>query len=95
MLGGSGCQGKRSCQEKPGGDDGDAHTADQSESSPLVRHPSHPASIQSPLVRNSPATHGRQASMTRDCARLELKVGPTLLIIFFKSLSVETYCPVW
>lgn len=42
MLGGSGCQGKRSCQEKPGGDDGDAHTADQSESSPLVRHPSHP-----------------------------------------------------
>lgn len=39
MLGGSGCQGKRSCQEKPGGDDGDAHAADQSESSPFVLPP--------------------------------------------------------
>lgn len=40
---------------KPGGDDGDAHSSDQSGSSPLDRP--------SPAVRNSPATHGRQQGM--------------------------------
>lgn len=37
MLGGSGCQGKRSCQENREETTGTRTEADQSESSPLVR----------------------------------------------------------
>lgn len=47
---------------KPGGDDGDAHAADQSKSSPLMRPRS--------AVRNSPATHGRQVGMAGASALL-------------------------
>lgn len=62
---------------KPGGDDGDAHAADQSKSSPLVRP--------RPVVRNSPATHGRQVGMAGDCVLLTYltKIEHRLQIFIF------------
>ncbi|KAM3613856.1 uncharacterized protein V6R79_005981 [Siganus canaliculatus] len=53
---------------KPGGDNGDAHNADQSQSSPLVCAPS---PYHSPMVRNSPAPHGRQLDKHIPGARCE------------------------
>jgi len=58
MLGGSGCQGKRSCQENREETMGTRKPADQSESSPSPF----------PVVRIWPATHGRPLCIARDCA---------------------------
>lgn len=70
MLGGSGCQGKRSCQENREETTGTRTEADQSESSPLVRPPP-----PRPVVRNSPATHGRQLGMARTVYAWRVSLG--------------------
>lgn len=72
---------------KPGGDDGDAHTR-----GPIREQCARPSPA-SLVVRNSPATHGRQRSMARDCGLLACRTGikDCAQISFhpFKLLSVE------
>lgn len=91
MIGGSGCQGKRSCQGRAGGDDGDAHVARQSGSSPLVPVSAPPQPLPHPPNRSAcPATLRPFEEHGSECVHgtIVFKAGAVFTFVF-SSVGVD------